>query len=296
MTTAQRPTFTGPNRTGQTQYNFQKSIGRRILRVARIEDVTARYRRIVLTGDDLASGFPFCQFAPTDHVKLFFPNPDTGEFVVPEITAEGPKLPEGASAPISRDYSVRAYDPQAFELVIDFVLHGHGVAAQWARNAGVGDELAVLGPRANVRLPEDYPHYLAAGDESALPAISRLIEEAPAGSRVTAVIEVAGAAEEQLIVPKSGARAEIRWVHRDTDRVGTGHASALETALRQVRLDPDERVFAFAAGEVTAMRPIRRYLRHEVGLPKDQVDVDGYWKKGLANLDHHDVDLSTDDD
>ncbi|WP_431521128.1 SIP domain-containing protein [Citricoccus muralis] len=35
-----------------------------------------------------------------------------------------------------------------------------------------------------------------------------------------------------------------------------------------------------------ALKPIRRYLCREIGLPKDQVDVDGYWKKGTANLDH----------
>ncbi len=295
MTTTQPPTFTGTNRTGKTQYNFQPAIGRRILKVARTEDVTPRYRRVVLTGDDLASGFPFRQFAPTDHVKLFFPNPQTGEFVVPEFTSDGPRLPEGASAPISRDYSVRAWDPQASELSIDFVLHGHGVAGQWARDAKAGDELAVLGPRANILLPEDYDHYIAAGDESALPAIARLIEEAPAGSRVSAVIEVASAAEEQVITPKA-ARADVQWVFRDTAPVGEGHRSALETALRQIEINTDECVFAFAAGEATAMKPIRRYLRYEVGLPRAAVDVGGYWKKGMADLDHHSDELDTEED
>lgn len=44
------------------------------------------------------------------------------------------------------------------------------------------------------------------------------------------------------------------------------------------------------------MKPIRRYLRRELGLPKQQVDVDGYWKKGTANLDHHSNELADDDE
>lgn len=279
------PSFTGPNRTGETQINFLSAIGRRILQVARVEDITPRYRRVVLTGDDLDSGFPFVPFAPSDHVKLFFPNPDTGELVVPTIAAKGWHYPEGAGEPIFRDYTVRAFDAAARELTIDFVVHDHGISGVWAREARPGQELGVLGPRGNIIFPEDYPRYVAAGDETALPAIARLVEEAPAQARVTALIEVADTGEEQ---PISGPSSfDIQWVHRDSAPVGDGHLSALETALRAIDIDPSEQVFVFAAGEANAMKPIRRYLRRELGLPKQQVDVDGYWKKGTANLDHH---------
>lgn len=45
--------------------------------------------------------------------------------------------------------------------------------------------------------------------------------------------------------------------------------------------------FAFVAGEAGALKPIRRWLRRELALPKERLDVDGYWKKGTVNLDHH---------
>ena len=50
------------------------------------------------------------------------------------------------------------------------------------------------------------------------------------------------------------------------------------------------------AGEANALKPIRRYLRRELGLSKDQVEVDGYWKKGDANLDHHPGELAEEDE
>ena len=49
-----------------------------------------------------------------------------------------------------------------------------------------------------------------------------------------------------------------------------------------------------AAAKAGAMKPIRRYLRHERGVPRRQVEVDGYWKRGATDFDHHDVDIPED--
>lgn len=290
MTPRKLPTFDGPNLTGELQYDAQPRILRRELRVVRIEDVTPLYRRIVLAGDDLGDGFPFARFSPGDHVKAYFPHPETGVIVSYRDTGDEWEL-DGDTDPIHRDYTVRAWDPVSKELTLDFVLHTHGVAGRWAAAAKVGDDLVALGPSGNQLLPENYAHYIAAGDETALPAIARVIEEAPAHARVTAVIEVASAAEEQ---PLSGpATIDVRWVHRDTATIGDGHATALETAVRAVELSDDtSTIFVFAAGEAGAMKPIRRYFRNEAGIPKRQVEVDGYWKRGVTEFDHHDVEFS----
>jgi len=119
-----------------------------------------------------------------------------------------------AGEPILRDYTVRAWNPETRELTFDFVVHEHGVAGLWARDVQLGDEVVVMGPQANWLLPENYGHYLAAGDETALPAISRIIEEAPAGAHVTALIEIANAAEEQPLTPAPGVTVVLSWVQR----------------------------------------------------------------------------------
>jgi NADPH-dependent ferric siderophore reductase len=289
MTTRDLPRFTGPNRTGELQLNYLDRIVRRDLHVARFEDVTPRYRRIVLTGDDLADGFPWAHFAP-DHVRVFFPHPETGELVAPRETANGWQNEGGTSDPIHRDYTIRAWDPEARELTLDFVLHGHGVASRWARRAQAGDTLVVNGPSANWLLPEDSPRLLALGDETALPAIARIIAEAPAESHVTALVEVADAGEEQDLT--GHAEIDLRWIHRDTAPVGAGHLSALETALRAWQPPADiGTLFVFAAGETISLKPIRRFLRNDLGLTKDQIVVDGYWKRGVADFDHHNYEL-----
>lgn len=295
MSSSRLPTFIGPNLTGETQGNFQPKIVRRHLRVARVEQITARYRRIVLTGEAL-DGFPFVRFA-NDHVKVNFPDPATGRIRGYREVGEDEWEPEeGDGEIIFRDYTPRAFDAEARELTLDFVVHEHGIAGIWARDARVGDPIAVNGPRANWLLPENYGHYLAAGDETALPAIARIIEEAPDGAHVTAVIEVADAAEQQTLVPGPGVTLDLHWVHRDTAPIAEGHGSALETAVRSVALPDDlQDLFAFAAGEAGDIKPIRRWLRGELGLPKSQQDVDGYWKRGTADHDHHSNDFDDDD-
>lgn len=292
-----RRTFTGPNLTGELQLSFQEKLIRRDLYVCRVEDITPRYRRIILTGDDLADGYPFIPFAPSDHIKAYFPDPQTGQIVAyQEVGYDTWDVDTEGGTPIRRDYTPRWWDPDTRELALDFVLHEHGVAGSWALHAQPGDDLVIMGPRANWLLPENYGHYLAAGDETALPSIARLIEEAPAGSHVTAVISVENAAEEQDIQAAPGVTVDLHWVHRQTASTGQGHGSALETALRGVALPADlNDLFAFAAGEALMMKPIRRYFRRELELAKKQVSVDGYWKRGVADHDHHNPELQEDD-
>lgn len=296
---ARRPlrTFTGPNLTGQQQLSFQPTIVRRDLEVARVEQITPRYRRVVLSGAALDDGFPFLRFSCNDHVKAYFPDPSTGQIVAyREIGDDQWEVDSEAGRPIRRDYTPRAFDAEAAELTLDFVIHEHGVAGRWARDARVGDPLTIMGPRANWLLPENYGHYLALGDETALPAISRLIEEAPRGSRVTAMVEIADADEEQHLVPGEDVELDLHWIRRETAPVDAGHLGPLETGLHRIGLPaPLEELYVFAAGEAGAMKPIRRHLRRELTLPKQQLAVDGYWKRGVTDHDHHTNDFDDED-
>lgn len=295
MSTDLDPTA-APNLTGELQLEFIEPLGRREVVVTRIDEISPRYRRVVFGGEDLASAFPFARFAPSDHVKVYFPDPETGALVsYRNIGTEEDEEWEvdGQGEPIRRDYTPRAWDPVSGELTLDFVLHDHGIAGRWAGTARAGDRLVVMGPRANWLLPQNYAHYVALGDETALPAISRILEEAPAHASVTALIEIADAAEEQPL--GGGDDRRVHWIRRDSAVVADGDGSALETALKALALPPDtDGLYVFAAGETVAMKPIRRYLRREVGLRKRQVTVDGYWKRGIADFDHHESELDED--
>jgi len=56
-------------------------------------------------------------------------------------------VPDLASGrPVSRDYTVRDVDQSKQSLDIDFVLHGEGPAANWARRVQPGETLEFVGP------------------------------------------------------------------------------------------------------------------------------------------------------
>jgi len=236
--------------------------------------------RITLTGEDLAG---FITKSPTDHIKLFFPEPDAEHPVMPTLGERGmvPPPPDGPQ-PTFRDYTVRAFRPEANALVVDFVLHGDGPAVVWATNAAPGRLVGVLGPRGSHVVPADFDWYLLAGDETALPAIGRWLEELPAGKRAMAIVEVADRSEEQQI--ESAGTVTITWLHRNGQPAGT--TQLLEQAIRALDL-PDGDGFIWAAGEADTLKPIRRYLRRELKLDPNAVDIDGYWRRGTVNLDHH---------
>lgn len=284
MTLARTKSWSGPNHTGQVQVNLVETIGRRVLTVSRVESLTPNYKRVYLTGEDLAEGFPFVHLAPTDHVKVLFPQPGSSEIVIPVRGPNGWVTEEGAPAPIFRDYTVRGWLPETRELILEFVIHGHGVASAWAAAAQVGDKLGVMGPRGNKVFPENYAWYLLAGDESVLPALGRLAEELPSSAGAHIIVEVADASERRQLTDR--ANIQVTWVLRD--EAGEG---GLERALRAVALPEGDDWFVFAAGEAGALKPIRDYFRLELGLPRERVVVDGYWKRGLANLDHHSINL-----
>jgi NADPH-dependent ferric siderophore reductase len=160
----------------------------RLLQVREVSRLTPKMVRIVVGGEALAG---FVSAAHDDHVKLFFPQPGQDKPVLPTPTPNGPVYPDGAARPAARDYTPRRYDAVANTLTIDFVLHGEGPATSWAAQARPGQFLGVGGPRGSFIVPDDFDWYLFVGDETAVPAIGRRLEELPAGTRVIAVVEVA---------------------------------------------------------------------------------------------------------
>ena len=247
---------------------------RRMLQVREVSRITPKMVRVVLGGEDLAG---FVSAAHDDHVKLFFPPPGEEKPVFPAQTPNGPVYAEGVRQPVSRDYTPRRYDPAANTLTIDFVLHDAGPATAWAAQARPGHYLGVGGPRGSFIVPDDFDWYLFAGDETALPAIGRRLEELPAGTRAIVVAEVADAAEEQKFATR--ARLDIQWLHRDG--ADPGDPSLLQKAVAALKLPPGEG-YAWVAAEAAVAKSLRRRLVDERGLRKDRVKAAAYWKRGAV--------------
>ncbi len=169
---------------------------------------------------------------------------------------------------------MRSWDAEARELTVDFVVHGdEGLAGPWAAAAKPGEEIHFLGP-GGAYLPEaGADWHLLAGDESALPAIAASLARMPEGARVHAFIEVAGPEERQELTVPAG--AEITWLHRDGAPVGR----ELVAAVRALDF-PAGRVQAFVHGEAGFVKELRRLLRVERGIPREDLSISGYWRSG----------------
>ncbi|MCC5698008.1 siderophore-interacting protein, partial [Klebsiella pneumoniae] len=157
--------------------------------------------------------------------------------------------------------TVRRYDEQRGELDIDFVLHEHrGVASSWAREAKPGDRLGIMGPGGKTCRPGDW--YLLVGDQTALPAISAIVEKLPVTARGQVFVEVADEAEEQHI--ECPPDLQWTWLHRN----GTpaGQSRQLISAVQSLEIPVETGVSAWVAGESGIVRGIRRHLRNERGV------------------------------
>jgi NADPH-dependent ferric siderophore reductase len=235
--------------------------------------------RITLGGEELAG---FTSSGPTDHIKVFFPDLSTGKVGAPVMTDNGLQRPD--TPVISRDYTPLGFrsHPGKHELDIDFVVHGDdGPASAWAGRARVGDSLAIAGPRGSKLLPQGATHVILIADETALPSCSRWIDMLPTSVHITALFDVADEGTKSYFSAEHQARMSAEWFYRHN---GLGQLDAALRALGPI----GESTFVFLAGESGTLIPLRRYLRRELGLPKQQVTADGYWRRGINNADHHD--------
>lgn len=182
------------------------------------------------------------------------------------------EIPVGDGSTVCRTYT--ALEPSVAErtFAIDFVLHGdEGVAGRWAAHAGPGDVLTVRGPGGTYAPDPAADWHLLVGDESGLPAIRAALAALPADAVGYAVIEVPSAEHLQQVEAPAG--VEVRWLDAQVD-------PPLATVVRELpwRLG---RVHAFVHGEAeVTMQRIRPYLLHERGMPRGDLSISGYWRRG----------------
>jgi NADPH-dependent ferric siderophore reductase len=234
--------------------------------------------RVTLAGAELA-GVTVDQ--PAASVRVLLPSPGAPELVVPTWNGNEFRLPDGRR-PTIRTFTPWRVDPDALELDVGIVVHGGGVASDWAVSADSGAAAAVSGPGRGYTVDVDAPAYLVAGDETAVPAITQVLEALPHETLVHVHVEVAGA-DARLALPAHPS-ATVEWHDLPP---GASPGDALAAAVRDVDLAADTRVWA--AGEAAAVQRIRRHLFADRGIPRAQTSVRGYWKHGRAGDEDDDA-------
>ncbi len=92
--------------------------------------------RVALGGDGLAN---FRWPGPGSHLKLFLPEPGQRDVELPPADEQGLMVNvPGRPRPTTRTFTPRRWDAGTGQLDLEFVLHGHGPASQWASHAHAG--------------------------------------------------------------------------------------------------------------------------------------------------------------
>ncbi len=289
--------------------------------VDRVERLSPAFARIWFAGPDLADfGTPGQTF--DQRIKVIFPGA-SGR--LPDLASsedwwtKWQAIPE-AERGVMRTYSIRDLTGtgEQARVVVDFVLHVAegltGPAARWAGTAAAGDQLLLFGPRrgelgGGVEFrPSGARRILLAGDETAAPAISRILLDLEPGVTGTAFIEVPSEADVLRLEVPSG--FDVRWLPREgggfgsrlvpavTEHFGARPPGTIQDAdtefpvwetpvfssLGEELADgngvPD--LYVWIAGESGVVTTLRRHLIRDVGLARSQVAFMGYWRQGVA--------------
>ncbi|MGW6790975.1 siderophore-interacting protein [Streptomyces chartreusis] len=263
------------------------------LQVVRTRRLGPSLVRVSFAGEDLRH---FFSDGCDQSLSLFLPQPGQSEPQVPIELGDGwwqgwRELPDDVRA-VMRSYTLRALRRNPDEIDIDFVLHGiesgaatpAGPASRWASRAAAGDRVLLLGPAVadnraiRFRPPRDTDLVVIWGDDTAVPAVSAILETLPAGARARVWLEVHDAGDIQDLTTE--ADAEITWLVQEGEPA-EGSPMALDV-IRDAGLPAAEHPYVWIAGESGCVKALRRHFVGERGVDRRRVTFVGYWRQGLS--------------
>ena len=200
------------------------------------------------------------------HLRLLIP-PEGRLPVWPGVDAAGRTVwPLGDDKLHDPVYTVRDIAADGSWLDIDVFLHGKGRTCHWAPRA-LGAEVGLMGPGGGW-FPEAERLFLF-GDETALPAIARILGQAPAGTTGQAVIEIGNDELRQPLRHPEG--LAVNWLLRGK---GVALADRALVAMDAVKVGD----FFWFAGEKADAARVRSELRRRAVLPRNQCYIASYWE------------------
>ncbi|KAA1380877.1 siderophore-interacting protein [Aeromicrobium fastidiosum] len=216
--------------------------------------------------------------------RFFFRRPGQQELRMPSWSHDGWLAQWLLMAPSTRPhvrlYTARAFRPETLELDIEFVAHGDtSPGSGWALSAKPGETVGIFDEGTTYAPPPGSGRQLLVGDESALPAILAILEQAPRDLEAQVFLEVPHAGDVRDVRVPAG--VTMHWLPREDEHAVPGRL-ALQTLSETVR-PRDRPAYAFIAGESGLATGARRFLVNEVGMPKTDITFQGYWKHGKAS-------------
>jgi NADPH-dependent ferric siderophore reductase len=246
--------------------------------VESVSEVHPHLRRITFSGGDLVDFEPG---GVDSFVYVLAPPPGCDHLAIDQSFTweQHASMPEDIR-PIGAYYTVRRWHPDAKRLEALFVLHGdEGQASAWAARAKPGDPVALWGPRTGYEPPAATDQLLLIADDTGLPAVAAILDQMPDGVTATVIAEVSGPAEQQEL--RDAANIDVRWLYRGAAEAGT--TKLLIEAVRALPV-PTATTYVWGAGESRTMTAIRKYLRKELGFPREAISLVAYWRHAHSPL------------
>lgn len=240
--------------------------------VVRTEQLTPHFRQVTVGGGDLHD---FSPLGPDTFLYVLAPPRGRTELTIDQgFSWEAFAEMAPQDQPVGAYYTLRRWRPEAAEIDLLFLLHGdEGEGSYWAAHARPGDPVALWGPRTAWDPPADTARYLLVADETGLPALAVILETLPAGTPVTAFVELDDDADR--IPFETSVDLDLTWLHRDGAEVGT--TTLLVDAVRAAAVEAVG-TYAWGGGESRAVTAVRKHLRGERGFDREAVSMTGYWR------------------
>ncbi|WP_236795151.1 siderophore-interacting protein [Amycolatopsis sp. GM8] len=216
-------------------------------------------------------------------VRLFFPREGQEKLRMPRVNSEAwiaeLLVMSKASRPWVRNFTIRRARPELNEVDIEIVLHADTPASAWVRRARPGDPAGIFDIGLTYLPPARAEWQMLVGDESALPAILAILDDAPESLAAQVYLEVPETADirPDIVVPEG---VHVHWLARD-GADGLPGTLALD-AIRQATLPPG-RFYTWVAGESRMATGLRRHLVNDRDVPKPDIAFIGYWKHGRSS-------------
>ncbi len=272
ITRARTESGEGGTTSAEREAAEMSAVGTFLAEVVSVTDVHSHLRQVVVAGDDLGR---FVPTAPDTFVYVLLPPPGRTRLTIDQtFTWEGYEQMPEHDRPVGAYYTVRRWDAARREVTMLMVRHGdEGPASAWVDRAAPGDPVALWGPRTAYHPPANTDWHLLVVDETGLPAVAAILESLPGGGVARVFAEVADETEQQELPASSG--VDVTWLYRNGAPAGT--TTLLADAVRAMPW-PGGTPYVWGGGESRAMTSVRRYVRGDVGLTREQVSLVAYWR------------------
>ena len=255
---ADRMSWRGDLPQGLYPPNFRKAS------VVEIRKISPNFLRMTLSADNVADFT-----AGGMHFRLAIP-PEGRTPVWPQLGAGGRTIwPKGADILHNPAYTFVEVDPETGCFSFDLFVHAGARTTEWALGAAPGEVVGVLGPGGGTPPPGDF--LLIAGDETALPAIRRILELSPADRRGHVFIELGNPDDCcDLTVP---AGMSVEWLTR-------GVGPDLWERIEGVPFPhAGESRFVWISAERELAKMARRHFRDSHNVLLEETYISAYWTR-----------------